>query len=132
MGDNLMIRAILRPDIEHASARLGATVLALIVCNLAFNIVANTGFKLSADSQTWRTFLAWQVIGNLAGFITVITLTGLLRFVPLSVGFPVTTGLAVIGVQVVAARLIFHEAISPARWLGSLFVILGIVMICRK
>jgi len=105
---------------------------ALIVANLLFNIVAQAGFKLSANSPNWRGFLVWQIVGNLAGFITVLTLTGLLRFIPLSVAYPLTVGLAVIGVQVAAARLLFHETITPAQWLGTLLITLGVVLVCKR
>lgn len=105
--------------------------LVLVLGNLVFNIVANASFKLSAASPTWRGFLVWQIVGNLAGFITVLTLTGLLRYVPLHVAYPVTAGLAVVGVQVVAARWLFDEPISSAQWLGTLLVTLGIVLITR-
>lgn len=101
----------------------------LIVGNLLFNVIASSCFKLSAISQEWRKFLLWQIAGNLAGFITVLTLTGLLRFVPLHVAHPVTTGLAVIGVQVVASRWLFGEAISPTQWLGVLLIAGGILLI---
>ncbi len=104
----------------------------LLVINLIFNVIANAGFKLSAESLTLRGFLNWQVIGNLAGFITVLTLTGLLRYIPLHIAFPVTTGLAVIGVQMVAGRWFFGEAISPGRWLGSILVAIGIVFLTRR
>ena len=70
-----------------------------MAANLLFNVVANASFKVSATSPNWRSFVTWQVIGNLAGFVTVLTLTGLLRFIPLHVAYPVTVGLAVIGVQ---------------------------------
>ncbi len=81
---------------------------------------------MSATSQTWQSFLTWQVAGNLAGLGTVLTLTALLRFLPLHVAFTITTGLAVVGVQVVAATVLFHETITPVQWLGSL---LGVVRI---
>jgi multidrug transporter EmrE-like cation transporter len=103
----------------------------LVAANLLFNIVANVGFKLSAASSGWRGFLFWQIIGNLAGFITVLTLTGLLRYVPLHVAYPVTAGLAVVGVQVIAARWLFDEPITSTQWLGTLLVTLGIVLITR-
>ncbi len=106
--------------------------LILILGNLFFNIVASSCFKLSAISSEWRRFLMWQIAGNLAGFITVLTLTGLLRFVPLHVAHPVTTGLAVIGVQVVASRWFFGETISPTQWLGVLLIAGGIVLIGRR
>lgn len=104
-------------------------VVALIGANLLFNIIANTSFKISAHSPDWRRFLLWQVIGNLSGFITVLALTGLLRYIPLSVAFPVTTGLAVIGVQVLAAVWLLGENVSPTQWLGTVLVVLGILLI---
>jgi multidrug transporter EmrE-like cation transporter len=106
-----------------------AVVLILIVGNLLFNIISNASLKVSADSRTWRQFLLWQVAGNATGFITVLTLTGLLRFLPLHIAFPLTTGLTVIGVQVAAAHWLFHEPITPAQWLGTLFVVVGILLI---
>ena len=63
--------------------------------------------------------------------ITVLTLTWLLRYLPLHVAYPVTAGLAVIGVQVAAARWLFDEAVSPTQWLGTLLVVTGIVLISR-
>ena len=124
-----MYRQTLRPAIQALWTQNAAVLLALVGGNLLFNIVANASFKLSAASPGWRGFLTWQVIGNLAGLITVLALTGLLRFIPLHAVFPITTGLAVIGVQVVAAQLLFHEPISAAQWLGTLLVVCGIVLI---
>jgi hypothetical protein len=60
-------------------------ILFLVLGNLIFTIVANSSFKVSAQSANWRSFLVWQVIGNLAGLVTVITLTWMLRYMPLSV-----------------------------------------------
>ena len=93
-----MFRMTFLPDNQAPSVGSAILVIALIVCNLLFNIIANVGFKLSAVSLTWRDFLTWQIIGNLAGLITVLTLTRLLRFIPLHVAYPVTAGLAVISV----------------------------------
>jgi multidrug transporter EmrE-like cation transporter len=124
-----MFRMNLRPDVQALPGSSVVVPISLIGGNLLFNVIANASFKLSAASPTWRGFLMWQVVGNLAGLITVLTLTGLLRLVPLRVAYPVTAGLAVIGVQVVAARLLFHEPISTTQWLGSLLVVVGIVLI---
>ncbi len=115
--------------------RLGqesVVVIGFLFLNLVFNVLANAGFKLSAQTRDWRAFLFWQVIGNLSGFITVLTLTALLRYLPLSVAFPLTTGLAVIGVQVLAAGWYFREPIRPAQWVGTLLIILGIWLIERR
>jgi multidrug transporter EmrE-like cation transporter len=101
----------------------------MLALNLIFNIIGNAGFKLSALASNWRGFLGWQVAGNLAGFVTVLTLTGLLRYLPLHVAQPMTQGLAIIGVQIVAAKLFFHETIAPAQWIGILLIVGGIILI---
>jgi multidrug transporter EmrE-like cation transporter len=107
----------------------GLTLAALFGANLVFNVVANASFKVSASSTNWRAFLLWQVIGNLAGLITVLTLTALLRYIPLAVAYPVTVGLAVIGVQVVGALILFRETISLMQWVGTLLIVMGILLI---
>jgi multidrug transporter EmrE-like cation transporter len=121
-----VLRAAFRSAVQ--APMLGLT-LTLIASNLLFNIIANASFKISADSTTWRGLLFWQVIGNLAGLITVITLTWMLRFIPLRIAFPVTTGLTVIGVQVIAAAYLFGESISNAQWLGTFLIVVGIALI---
>ncbi len=126
-----MYRAQIQSLLTSTSARAYTLILALVLINLAFTIVANASFKVSSNSPNWRNFLFWQVIGNLAGLVTVITLTWLLRYQPLSVAFPLTTGLGVIGVQIVASGWMFHEIISPQRWLGSILIILGIAFLSK-
>ena len=101
----------------------------LLVLNLIFNILGNAGLKLSALATNVKVFIGWQVAGNLAGFVTVLTLTGLLKYLPLHVAQPMTQGLAIIGVQIVAARLFFHEVISPTQWIGMLLIVGGIILI---
>lgn len=61
--------------------------------------------------------------------ITVVTLTALLKWLPLKAAYPITTGLAVIGVQIAFARWLFREAVWPVQWLGMLFIVGGIVLI---
>jgi multidrug transporter EmrE-like cation transporter len=108
-----------------------AGIVLFVVINLVMNITASASFKLSAGSADWRGFAVWQVAGNLAGFITVLTLTALLRFTPISVAVPLTTGLAIIGVQIIAATLFFHEKITAVQWLGTTLIIIGIVLVAR-
>lgn len=127
-----MFRLNFRSDIQVVTTRIGWLALALIAGNLLFNIVANASFKFSADSPNLRGFLIWQVIGNLSGFITVITLTWLLRYIPLNVAFPVTTGLAVIGVQIIAGGFLFKEDLSAGQWLGTVLVVAGIALISGR
>jgi multidrug transporter EmrE-like cation transporter len=113
----------------HAVGQNWGVIAVLVVVNLLFNITSNTGLKMSADSNTWRAFLLWQVVGNLGGFVALVSVTALLRFLPLGVIFPVTTGLMIIGVEVVAAYWLFGEAIGPTQWTGTLLVVLGILLI---
>lgn len=117
---------------QSVQAGLESGVVPIVILtggNLFFNVVANASFKVSADSRTWREFLFWQVIGNLAGLVTVLTLTGLLRHLSLHVAFPLTTGLTVVSVQVVAAWWLFRETITPAQWVGTLLIVAGIFLI---
>ncbi len=117
------------PTFLVAQLRSNMFVLALVVANLIFNIIANASFKISAESGSLRSFIVWQVVGNLAGFITVLTLTGLLRYIPLHVAFPVTTGLALIGVQMAAGRLFFGENLSTSDWLGTFLIVVGVLFL---
>jgi multidrug transporter EmrE-like cation transporter len=127
-----MIRNSIGALITVIQERSSILIISLVLINLVFNIVANASFKVSADSSNMRSFLFWQVIGNIAGLITVLTLTWLLRYLPLSLVIPVTTGLMIIGVQVIASRWIFKEDISPARWAGTLLVVLGIFFLTQR
>lgn len=124
---NHHISGIALPRLQSASL----IAFWLILLNLAFNILANASFRISAFSDGWRGILLWQVIGNLAGLITVFTLTVLLRYMPLSVAFPLTTGLAILGVEFVAAVWLFHEPVSGRQWMGTLAIVLGIWLIQR-
>lgn len=105
---------------------------ALIVLNVVFSIVANAAFRISAQSATWTAVVIWQIVGNLAGFVTVLCLTGLLRDVPLAIAFPVTTGLSIIGVQLVAARWLFNEPIDAVQWAGALLIVVGVFLLQRS
>ncbi len=109
-----------------------AALMALVGVNTLFNIIANAAFKVSAFSPNWRGFLIWQVVGNIAGLITVLTLTALLRFIPLHTAFTVTTGLAVLGVQIAAASVLFHEPVSRMQWMGALLVVSGITLVSQR
>jgi len=108
-----------------------ALVFWLIVVNLGFNVLSNAAFRVSAMSETMRGLITWQVVGNLAGFVTVVTLTWMLKYMPLSIAFPLTTGLTVLGVQMVAASWIFREPVSERQWLGTLAIVVGIWLIQR-
>jgi multidrug transporter EmrE-like cation transporter len=106
-------------------------ISALVALNVIFTIVANAAFRFSARSATWSEVLTWQVLGNLAGLATVVSLTGLLRYVPLTIAFPVTTGISILGVQLVAAKWLFNEPVNTVQWAGALLIGLGVFLIQR-
>lgn len=104
-------------------------VPALGLLYVACVVTSNVGFKLSAGSQNWREFLAWQVMANLAGLVGVISFTLLLKFIPLYLAYGIFMGLGFVAVQVVAARLLFKERILSIQWIGVAFIVLGIFLI---
>lgn len=104
-------------------------IAGLILTNIFFTVVSNVGFKWSAASPGPRGFLRWQVVGNVAGFLSVLALTSLLRFIPLYLAYAFTAGLGFVAVQVVGAYLIFGEAITTSQWLGIALITGGIVMV---
>ncbi len=92
-------------------------------------VIANIGFKRSAESATALAFLAWQILGNLSGFMSVLTYTALLRWLPVHIAVGLTMGLGFASVQVFTAWLIFHEPIGTWKWMGTALVVLGVTLI---
>jgi multidrug transporter EmrE-like cation transporter len=123
-----MLQRLRQPPVPLTQGNM-LIIAGLLFLNLVFNILGNASFKLSALAANWKGLVGWQVAGNLAGFVTVLTLTGLLKYLPLHVAQPMVQGLAILGVQILAARLFFHETISPTQWIGMLVIIAGIVLI---
>ncbi len=107
-------------------------VLALIVVNLASFLVRSVAFKWSAMSENASGFLRWQIVGNLAGFLTVLSLTGLLKFISLRDANAITVGLSFILVQLVGAHLIFHEPVDTLAWVGAALIVAGIALVSLR
>jgi multidrug transporter EmrE-like cation transporter len=100
-----------------------------LLCYLVFVTSANVFLKLSADARETWPFLALLAAGNLAGFVGVLAYTGLLRTLPLHVAFPLSRGLVVLGVQLVAALLVFHETFRVTEAAGAVLVTAGIILV---
>ena len=90
---------------------------------------ANVALTFSAHAQGATAFLALQAAGNIAGFLGILAYTGLLTTMPLHVAFPVSRGVAVIGVQVIASILVFHERFRPTEIAGTLAVAAGVLLV---
>jgi len=104
-------------------------IAGLILTSIFFIVVSNVAFKWSAASHGLRGFLWWQMVGNVAGFLSVVTFTLLLRLIPLYLAYAFTAGLGFVSVQVIGARFIFGEAITTSQWLGIALIAGGVVMV---
>lgn len=89
---------------------------------------ANVLMKLSAGAGALRPFVLLLAAGNLLGFVGILTYTLLLRTLPLHVAFPLTRGAAVLGVQLAASVIVFHEVLRPTEAAGAVLVTAGIVL----
>ena len=101
----------------------------LTAINLLCFLLSNVSFKWSAMSADARGFLRWQIIGNIAGFISVLSLTALLKFIPLHHANAITVGFGFMLVQVIGAHSIFHEPVSRVGWTGAGLILAGIALI---
>jgi multidrug transporter EmrE-like cation transporter len=100
-----------------------------LACYCLFVTTANVLLKLSADAGGAWLFIAFQAGGNLAGLAGVLVYTGLLRGMPLHLAFPLSRGVGVLGVQLFAAILVFHEVFRPTEAAGVVAVAAGIVLV---
>jgi multidrug transporter EmrE-like cation transporter len=98
-------------------------------CYLVLVTSANIFLKLSADAHESRLFWTTLAAGNLAGFAGVLAYTGLLRTLPLHVAFPLSRGLVVLGVQLVAALIVFHESFRLTEAAAAVLVTAGIILV---
>jgi multidrug transporter EmrE-like cation transporter len=100
-----------------------------LICYLVSVTLANTLLAFSAHAGEVWPFIFLQIAGNLAGFIGILAYTGLLRTLPLHVAFPLSRGAAVIGVQLIASFIIFHESFKPTEIAGTVAVVAGVVLV---
>jgi multidrug transporter EmrE-like cation transporter len=100
-----------------------------LLCYLVFVTTSNVFLKLSAEAGETLLFVTMLAAGNLVGFVGVLAYTGLLRTLPLHVAFPLSRGLVVLGVQLVAALLVFHETFRVTEAAGAVLVTAGILLV---
>lgn len=104
-------------------------ISSLLLVNVAFNVIANVGFKRSAIGAWPREFLIWQVVGNVSGFVAVLTLTFIMRYISLSQALAFSWGLGFIAVEVFGARILLRDMITPMQWAGIVLIGGGLVLI---
>jgi multidrug transporter EmrE-like cation transporter len=100
-----------------------------LLCYLVVVTFGNVLLKLSASATGAGPFLALQAGGNVAGFVGILAYTGLLRTLPLHIAFPLSRGLVVLGIQLVASLLVFHEAFRPTEAIGAALATAGIILV---
>ena len=100
-----------------------------VLCYFAFVTAANIFLKYSAIASSTIGFLVFQIAGNLSGFVGILAYTGLMRTTPLHIAFPVTQGVAILGIQLIGSLLVFREAYSVTQVIGTVCVAIGIVLV---
>jgi multidrug transporter EmrE-like cation transporter len=100
-----------------------------ILGHTAMNVLSNIFYKRSAMVKGVARFGLWQIIAGTFSFIGVISYTFSLKYLPVSIAFPVTQGLAVIAVTIIGASLVYKEKIRGRYWLGVALITLGILFV---
>jgi multidrug transporter EmrE-like cation transporter len=92
---------------------------------------ATVGFKLSTAGGV-KQFLLWQAAANLTSFLGVLALSWVYKTVPVHIAYPLSQALVIISIQIVVARLVFREAITPWQWAGTAFILVGILLVTMQ
>ena len=101
----------------------------LILGHTAMNVLSNIFYKKSAMVKGVGRFGLWQLIAGTFSFVGVLSYTFSLRYLPVSVAFPVTQGLAVVGVTIIGAWLVYKERIMKIQWMAIALVAGGILLV---
>jgi drug/metabolite transporter (DMT)-like permease len=117
------------------------TVVLLTALSILLDVTGQLAFKLGLDrlpehkdglrlSRFWRQIagapLLWCGVG--AYVIEFITWLFVLSLAPLSLVFPAAS-LSYVGV-VLGGRLVLGETVSRRRWLGTLVITAGVMLVC--
>ena len=110
----------------------GVKILAGFAAMISLTVAANLMLKLGASAAPAQRVvlgaLSWKSVAGLALFgCAGILYAVLLRWIPLNVAQVFAAG-QFIGV-ILAAGLVLGEPISPVRWVGVAFVLVGIVLV---
>jgi drug/metabolite transporter (DMT)-like permease len=103
--------------------------LGLAGLNILTNIGATTAFAVSGRSETFRTFLIWQIMGSAFGLGTQLTFAGLVRFTNVQLASAVGIGLAFLSAEVFTSFTLFKETFSRIQWAGVAAILLGLMLV---
>ncbi len=93
-----------------------------------FVTAANVLLKRTAEVGSGLPFFLFLIAGNLAGLAGILVYTGLLQTLPLHIAFPLSRGIAVLGV-LGASLLCFHESFRATEAAGVALVTAGIIIV---
>src|SRR5207244_2934997 len=101
----------------------------VFICGMTVFMQTRGMARVPSASRRSRAPRAVGAMGMAPGEPALAAFTGLLRYVPLSIAFPVTTGMSILGVQVLAARWLFHESIDGVQWAGAMLIGVGVFLV---
>lgn len=116
-------------------------IFALTALTVLLDVVGQLAFKLGLDAlpelaggfnlpgfcrQLLHAPLLWAGIGTYV--VEFVTWLAVLSMAPLSLVFP-AAALSYCGV-VLGGRLVLKEHISPRRWLGTMLITAGVMLVC--
>jgi drug/metabolite transporter (DMT)-like permease len=103
--------------------------LGMLVVNQVSNVGAATLFALSGRADRWRTFIVLQILGGFFGIFIQVSFAGMVRYASFPFANAAGFGLAFVSAQIFSAAVILKEPISPLQWLGSAFVLVGVLLV---
>lgn len=104
----------------------------LLYSSIAFNVLTNVSFNLSAINEQ-NSFKRWSyfILGLVFGLINSFLFTECLKQLSLQVASAIFFSLTIIGLCI-AAHFMFKEEITTLRLGGMLLIIAGVVMVSFK
>jgi undecaprenyl phosphate-alpha-L-ara4N flippase subunit ArnE len=99
----------------------------LLACCIACETIEQLLYRGAATGSIWQKLLQFIAPGIGFHFLRIGLWLSLLRMLPLGVALPLT-GLTSVTIAVSAAW-IYHEPVTPRRWLGTLLIVIGFAMV---
>ncbi|GEM_PF-5857215 len=112
----------------NTSVKILATI-GLAVAALLTLTASQIGFKYASGADGLKNTILWLVGAGVAGTVSMLLYTLLLKHIPLHVGYAILYGLGFVLIQVVAAKFILKEPVSLMQWIGGAVMVAGIAMV---
>ena len=118
---------------------LNGNILFLILVSVGTSIsqvLMRWGGKTSAELPPmsplqWLWHSRWWIVGIVAGWFCGLAYAWLLRKIPLTIAWPVSTGL-IYTLVIVLSFALLHEKLKPVQMCGVVLIFVGIIMVCAQ